>query len=284
MSDWGGIIGGALRGAGTATADIADGMIKNERQVELENERSKILEQRELRLNEARERLRRSGNEYDFQQDQVRAPIKNQMEADRIAAVEPAKTAAELDRVRAVDPEKARIARESRIAEKTAELGFETKTVGERAKNSRAMANATHFNDDAAGQKLRNELTQEQINDRQEIRDERKAKAKIMDEYNAAIDNDDKTAADKAQKKLAAHNRRFGRDDTKDWTLKKDEENGGYFEYNQKTAEMRKVDTANLPTRSNAGGAQPEIRYSGTEAYIRGPDGKPKRAMQYDKK
>jgi hypothetical protein len=110
---WGGIIAGALGGLGNAGSKLADKYIEEEHTLNLERERAEILNARTMALERFRSKLQREDNEYAWEQEQERAPVKTQMELDR----------------------------------KQAQLEWESGSVGQRANNARTMAQATRFED-----------------------------------------------------------------------------------------------------------------------------------------
>ena len=110
---WGGIIAGALGGLGNAGSKLADKYIEEEHTLNLERERAEILNARTMALERFRSKLQREDNEYAWEQEQERAPVKTQMELDS----------------------------------KQAQLEWESGSVGQRANNARTMAQATRFED-----------------------------------------------------------------------------------------------------------------------------------------
>ena len=276
-----GILGGAMKGAGEAGADIVQGWIRNEQALDLERERDSIMMQREQRVAELRERMRREGDAYDWQQKQDRAPTQNKMDAERTGIIGKAQTEVELDRVQKVEPARQEIQRKGKNAEREDALDFETTNIDAIASNARKKADATDR--DGEGRALRNDLTRLQIDeaklasgDRQELRVLRKG-------YQEAVDSGDQVKIDAAQKKLNSFHNRIGQAEQNEWFTTKDDM-GNLVKLNRKTGEMYRVDTENLPTHSSSGRGVPEIRYKDGQAYTRGPNGEAVRAPQYDKK
>jgi hypothetical protein len=69
-----GLIAGALRGAADAVGDIAEGHIRDERELNLAEARSKIEEQRQLRIEAARQKMGLETRQAEFDQDEKNAP------------------------------------------------------------------------------------------------------------------------------------------------------------------------------------------------------------------
>jgi hypothetical protein len=150
-------------------AQITQGYIQDERALNLEAEKSKIVEARQLRLDEAKERLRRTGDEYDWGREQARTPIKNQM------------------------------ARENALGVMTDKQNFENEHLGEMARNRRELARATDF--DAGDRSLRNEKLGLEIEEaRRASGDKAKLRAAVDELY--AADTPEKEVA--ARKKINA--------------------------------------------------------------------------------
>lgn len=259
-----GILSGAMAGLGGGLADIGSMHIKKEAELDYQREIMALREQADVRADERRQRIKREDDQYAFDQEVARAPQRREMKAEDELTLGEAK-------------------RKVKTGEMVDKLGFETENIQQITANERAKADATDR--DKEGRTLRNDLTREQIEDRGQARKERDERFKIVEEYNAAIDRDDKTAADRASKKLEAHNRKYGKNDSNEWFVSKDE-NGVPFEYNRRTGEKFRIDSTGMSTRKEAeSGGKPEVRYKDGKAYIKGPDGKTAvRAPQYDTK
>jgi hypothetical protein len=169
MANWAGIIGGAMKGLGDGVAQITQGYIQDERALNLEAEKSRILEARQLRLDEAKERLRRTGDEYDWSREQERTPIKNKM------------------------------ARENALGVMTDKQNFENETLSARAKNERTLAQARDM--DAFGRGMRNEKLGLEIEEARRASGDKAKLRAAVDELSAA-DTPEKEAA--ARKKINA--------------------------------------------------------------------------------
>lgn len=261
-----GILSGAMAGLGGGLADIGSMHIKKEAELDYQREIMALREQADVRADERRQRIKREDDQYAFEKEVERNPQKIEMEANKETRLGKIKSEQRL---------------EEKSQDRVNEHGFYLDNRDTIVGKERDMARAR--DPDGEGRGLRNQLTQEQIEDRGQLRKEREDRAKIVDEYNAAIDSNDKVAADRASKKLEAHNRKYGRNDTNEWFVTKDE-NGVPFEYNRRTGEKFRIDSSGMSTRKEAeSGGKPEVRYKGKEAYIKGPDGKTAvRAPQYD--
>jgi hypothetical protein len=95
--NFGGILAGALGGAGAAIQGQAQGQIADERKLNLEQQLSAMEEERQMRIAEANEQRRRSGSAYDFGQKVANAPQETQMTVDRAGALAKGATQAQLD-------------------------------------------------------------------------------------------------------------------------------------------------------------------------------------------
>lgn len=263
----GGIIGGALSGAGNATAGIAEGMIRNERQVELQQEMDKILEQREIRVAEMRERMRREGSEYDFNKDVERAPIRNKMKVDELETTEPVRQ---------------RIQREGKKAERVDELGFKIDNKTELEGVERGMTQARDLNGDV--RKAQVEDYSARAEDRRETAEARRKLNGLYDKLETAESEGRTGDAKKLTQQIELHQRRHGIRERNEWTISKDAD-GNMVRTNQRTGDMYKVDVNNLPTQPGGEGVRPEIRFDASgKAFTKGADGMAVRASQYDKK
>lgn len=78
-----GILAGAVGGAAGAAQDMAGGYIRDERQVNVQQQLSQIEEERQMRIAEATETRRRAGRQADFEQNVTNAPRENQMAIDK---------------------------------------------------------------------------------------------------------------------------------------------------------------------------------------------------------
>lgn len=79
-----GLIAGAFKGAADAVGGIAEGHIQDERKLSMEQQLSQMEEQRQMRIDEAREQRRVKGRQSDIDQDIASAPRKAAAEADAI--------------------------------------------------------------------------------------------------------------------------------------------------------------------------------------------------------
>lgn len=143
-----GLIDGALKGLVDAAGGIAQGHIQNEQKVDLQRELSAIEEQRQMRIAEAQEQLRRRGRQADFDQDITNAPQRTQVEIDRTKALAPVQTEVEVARTKAVGAAKGETDRANDAAlgkDPAALAGIRAKTVaqdtgaGERALRMKAL-------------------------------------------------------------------------------------------------------------------------------------------------
>lgn len=261
-----GILSGAMAGLGGGLADIGSMHIKKEAELDYQREIMALREQADVRADERRQRIKREDDQYAFDKKVERAPQELELDAAKETRLGKIKSDQRL---------------EEKSQDRVNEHGFYLDNRDTIVGKERDMVRARDI--DGEGRTLRNDATREDIETKKQIRQEREERSKIVEEYNAAVDKGDKAATDRASKKLEAHNRKYGRNDTNEWFVTKDE-NGVPFEYNRRTGEKFRIDSSGMSTRKEAeSGGKPEVRYKGKEAYIKGPDGKTAvRAPQYD--
>jgi hypothetical protein len=144
-----GLIEGALGGLAKAAGGIAEGHIQNEQRLDLQRELSAIEEQRQMRISEAQERIRRGGRQADIDQDLAAAPRRTAAEVDRLRTVKPVETELEADRTRRVGAAKGETDRAQEAAfgtDKAAQAGVRARAqasdmgAGERALRAQELA------------------------------------------------------------------------------------------------------------------------------------------------
>lgn len=249
-----GLLSGAMSGFGGAVADIAGGHIKNEINLDYQSQLMAMQEQRDARADERRQRIKRDDDQHAFDKRVER----NQQEIE----MEVSKKRATGD----VENEQMRTREGNRRVD---DLGFKVENLGYMTKVEREMTKARDLDKDAPGRELRNQLTQEQINDRQEVRKEREERIKVLESYGSAVDglesakaaNDKakiesaRSALDAAERKVRAHDRRFGRQDSvKEWRTINTPD--GVIRENQRTGEVEQVDVRGLPRHTPGGGGK----------------------------
>lgn len=233
-----GILSGAMGGLGGAVSDIATGHIKNELNIDFQRELMAMQEQRDVRADERRQRIRRDDDQYSFDKKIERSPQEIEMETNKKRAVGDVETDQQRTREgnRRID-----------------ELGFKAENLGEMTKIEREMAQARDM--DGEGRGIRNDLGREQIADRQEIRKEREERTRLLGEYENAIASKDKDAETAAEKKIRAHDRKFGRQDSlKEWRVVNTPD--GVIRENVRTGAVEQVDVRGLPTHRPGGATQ----------------------------
>ena len=188
-----GILSGAMGGFGGAVADIAGGHIKNEINLDYQSQMMAMQEQRDARADERRQRMKRDDDQYTFDKKVERNPQEVEMEVDKKRAVGD------------VENDQMRTREDNRRVD---DLGFKVENLGDMASVEREMTKARDLDKDSEGRRLRNELTGEQISDRQQIRKDREERSKTIDELNAAVDANDRPSIERAQRKLDGLNRK----------------------------------------------------------------------------
>jgi hypothetical protein len=146
---------------------LAGKHIEKEHQLDLERERAKILEAREMSVARFRQQIERENDEHAWQQKQTRAPVENQMELDK----------------------------------QRSQLDFDASTLGKRTAILRAETQAKHIPD--PNDSLRAEALQLQVDEAKAnavtAKEKREAEKTIRDLTQRAIDAEnsgDQAAAD----------------------------------------------------------------------------------------
>ncbi len=157
MAGLGGIVRGAIAGAAGAAQDMAKGYIEDERRVSVQQQLSQIEEQRQLRIEEARERMRRTGRQADFEQDVANAPKRAETEAASkrvVGAAENEVAAGREGLVRGAAAEAERKAAGAYAADPTARAGVRAKAADtaapDRGQSAVNAANAARLREEAA--------------------------------------------------------------------------------------------------------------------------------------
>jgi hypothetical protein len=166
--NWTGIIGGAIKGLGDAGSSLAGGYIKDERDLNLEKERSKIIEDRTMRL-----------DEYNWNKELERNPQRLEMEEAKQGII-----------------------RKGMLADKEAELGFRKEHRQDIYDLARDAARANRFDDP-----ITRELNQHKLNEARANQARAEELGKLQKQLIYAENAGDLAQINAARKALSQHER-----------------------------------------------------------------------------